>query len=96
MTKQLPNRQDPTHEEMNDFLIAQFPPDCGEDGFDGSPYAAAIYWFCADYHGGQFTNMYSVLSTSKYRPGILEKGLPSLSPVEEDMYYDLVNEYTWA
>ena len=32
---------------------------------------AAIYWFANDWHNGQFTDLYSILSTSPYKPGIL-------------------------
>lgn len=34
----------------------------------------AIYWFAAHYHNGQRSNLYSVLSTSPYTPGPIERG----------------------
>ena len=39
---------------------------------------SAIYWFASDYHGGQWSNLYSVLSTSPFKPG------PSHTSVEDE------------
>lgn len=33
-----------------------------------------IYWFANNWHGGQVSNLYKVLSQSKYRPGPLHNG----------------------
>ena len=57
---------DPTIEEMRS-LLATIP---GADAFDRE---GAIYWFAADYHGGQGSNLYSALSRSQYRPGAWER-----------------------
>lgn len=57
------NIQDPTHEEMINYLISQY----GEEARDEAE--VAIYWFADHYHGGQSSNLYSVLSTSVYSPG---------------------------
>ena len=51
---------DPTRDEMLTALA-------GADEFEVE---AAIYWFAADWHGGQSSNLYSALSTSRYRPGM--------------------------
>ena len=56
--------RDPTREEMTEFLAAQT---CGEDMDDDIE--VAIYWFAMYWHGGQSSNLYSVLSTSPYSPG---------------------------
>jgi hypothetical protein len=34
----------------------------------------AIYWFAADFHDGQGSNLYAALSVSPLRPGILSDG----------------------
>lgn len=34
----------------------------------------AIYWFALDWHTGQTSNLYSVLSTSPFTPGPLDDG----------------------
>ena len=57
--------QDPTADEMLAFLLSQ--PCRSEDDRDDA--LIAIYWFAADWHGGQSSNLYSALSTSPYSPG---------------------------
>ena len=42
--------------------------------FDDFDRAEAIYWFANDYHGGQASNLYSVLSTSEFSPGPITFG----------------------
>jgi len=52
----------------------------------------AIYWFANDYHGGQWDDLYSILSTSPYTPGpmmTLEKETPGVVW----MYRDLEEEF---
>jgi predicted transcriptional regulator len=60
--------KDPSHEEMVEFLKANYRFE--HDDFD---IERAIYWFSNIYHGGQSSNLYSVLSTSEYNPGPNEK-----------------------
>jgi hypothetical protein len=48
----------------------------------------AIYWYAANYHGGQWSNLYSVLSTSEYRPGPLTNG-PEPESMSADLYEHL-------
>jgi hypothetical protein len=62
---------DPTRDEMLTALAG-----AGADEFD---IEAAIYWFAADWHGGQWSNLYSALSTSPYRPGLSENGCPEMA-----------------
>jgi hypothetical protein len=64
-TKNLP---DPTADEMRGFLTEKYAKliDLEESSGD---IEAAIYWFAYEWHGGQFTNLYSALSTSPYSPG---------------------------
>ena len=57
---------DPTRDEMLTALA-------GADEFD---IEAAIYWFANDWHGGQWSNLCSALSTSPYRPALSESGCP--------------------
>ncbi len=57
--------QDPTHDEMMNALadtVDTLDVETGEA-------EVAVYWFANDYHGGQWSNLYSVLSTSPYSPG---------------------------
>jgi hypothetical protein len=80
---------DPTREEMLSFLQQQFGG--GEDGFQDSA-EVAMYWFANHYHGGQWSNLYSVLSTSPFRPGPTSRG-PEPDSMEADMYQALEAEY---
>lgn len=34
----------------------------------------ALYWHCADYHEGQWSERYSILSTSPFKPSPLSHG----------------------
>ena len=80
---------DPTHAEMEDFLYHNWDPK-EITQFDVEE---AIYWFAHDHHGGQTSNLYSVLSTSKFKPGAYNTGLPDDS-ISLDMYTRLVEEFT--
>ena len=74
---------DPTKQEMINFLVKIAD---GEDStFD---IEEAIYWFASDYHSGQWSNLYSALSTSPYSPGPCCTG-----PEDEFLYAELVAEY---
>ena len=57
---------DPTREQMHDTLDS-LPCSAEFDEFDVEE---AIYWFACNWHGGQWTESDSVLSTSDYHPGI--------------------------
>ena len=78
---------DPTGEEMEGFLEKRF--DGQYDDFDS---AEAIYWFCYDYHSGQSSNLYSVLSVSDFSPGIMSKG-PSEDGMAKKLYNALVEKF---
>lgn len=79
---------DPTKKEMMNFLKDIYG---GEDSWEDDA-EVAIYWFANDYHGGQWSNLYSVLSTSPFKPGRNSNG-PEEDTLEENMYEDLVSEF---
>jgi len=87
---------DPTKEEMVDFLTKKFqglldPQEIDANNFDME---AAIYWFANHYHGGQWTNLYSVLSTSDYKPGPMHRDIKDDESETATMMYDaLVDKY---
>ena len=66
--------KDPTREEL--IVSAESLRNLigNNDGFE-CDLEVAIYWFSNDWHGGQWSNLYSVLSTSEYRPGRMETGI---------------------
>ena len=53
----------------------------------------AIYWFANDWHGGQASELYSILSTSLYKPGPLST-LASEGDTVGEMYKALEDEFT--
>lgn len=63
---------DPDRAELLAYLSAEY----ARAGFDSHDPASkvwateeAAYYLAAHYHGGQWSNLYSVLSTSEFRPG---------------------------
>ena len=55
------------------------------DYFDA---AQALYWYCVDYHGGQFSDLYAIQCRLGYRPGVLERG-PEHNSTAAAVYADL-------
>ena len=51
----------------------------------------AYYWYCVDYHGGQWSKEYSRLCRigGYYSPGPLHKGFISLSNNAKEIYKNL-------
>lgn len=85
---------DPTKMEMYRSIISAFKNMLKREGkaerkFDVE---SAIYWFCSDYHNGQTSNLYSALSTSKYRPGAYQNGVEDGSTAEM-IYNHLVQNF---
>ena len=60
---------DATIDEMRDFLKKYWSHE--DDAFE---IEEAMYWFAADYHGGQGSNLYAALSLSEFTPGLLANG----------------------
>lgn len=79
---------DPTREEMLAALDAFGFVDEQEE-FDREE---AIYWFANDWHGGQDSNLYSVLSTSAYSPGPIANG-PSQDGIAMELYQHLQSTF---
>lgn len=58
----------------------------GKDGAFSA--ACALYWYCTNWHQGQSSDLYSILSKLDYRPGALEHG-PDPDGIEAIIYSDL-------
>lgn len=58
---------------------------------EAGPFNAScgLYWYAADYHDGQDSELYRLLSTSLYKPGALEKG-PEPESASKMIYDSLV------
>lgn len=80
--------QDPTKDEMFNFLRGMYG---NEEGFRDDA-EVAMYWFANFFHGGQGSNLYSVLSTSRFHPGHSARG-PQPDSMEQMMYDDLVMQF---
>lgn len=78
--------QDPTHDEMYDYLFSQY----GNEGKD--EIEIAIYYFSEHFHSGQGSNLYSALSTSPYRPGPNSR-MESEGEMVKMMYDDLDDKF---
>ena len=79
------NLSDPSKDEMLEYLRNSYG---NEEGFEDDA-EIAMYWFANFYHGGQSSNLYSVLSTSRFSPGRSANG-PEKDSLNQIMYVDLV------
>lgn len=79
---------DPTREEMLAWFADQ-PFASETDEFDREE---AIYWFASDYHGGQWSNLYSALCQSPYQAGAISNGCEPDS-MAEMLYLELVADF---
>jgi hypothetical protein len=79
---------DPTKEEMLNYLQSLYGQ---EEGWKDEA-EVAIYYFGNDWHGGQFSNLYSAMSTSPYSPGPIST-LESEGDFAKMMYEDLEREF---
>lgn len=80
--------QDPTREEMIAHLQS-WPFISEADEFD---IEEAIYWFAYAWHGGQWSNLYSVLSNSEYRPSPVASFIPK-DGISYDLYCALEKQF---
>lgn len=82
---------DPTKEEMLDYLNSEFG---GFEGTDNFSAEEAIYWYAYHNHGGQWSNLYSALSTSQYKPSPMMKSIEdSDDEISIAMYNTLVEKF---
>ena len=81
--------KDPTRKEMEKFLEGKKKEYDAED-FD---IQAAIHYYASEYHSGQSSNLYSALSTSKYKPGRSESGAEDVSDACGMLYSELQDKF---
>lgn len=80
---------DPTRAQMRKYLIGIWPAITYERFNKRSidqifDLEMAMYYFAREYYDGQWSNLYSVLSTSEYRPGACQLGFDDASTREEN------------
>jgi len=56
-----------------------------QEAFD---YAAALYWYASDHHGGQGSKLYSILSRVDYKPGLRERSVDHVGSEEANEIYN--------
>jgi hypothetical protein len=78
---------DPTTKEMLDYLSPLLPEAYEADLHE------AIYWFAADYHGGQWSNLYSALCSALFRPGPIAKHVTKGEGLGREAYALLVEQF---
>lgn len=82
---------DPTKKEMVNYLKDEFGGFEGNDDFSSEE---AIYWYAYNNHGGQRSNLYSVLSTSEYKPSPLYSNIDdSDDEISLAMYNTLTQKF---
>lgn len=87
------NKNQDLKQEMKDYLKSKFRglDDVESEDFNFSM-EAAIYWFASDYHSGQNSELYSILSTSDYNPSRLNRGGVKGEDETIQMLYDALEE----
>lgn len=53
----------------------------------------AIHWFSQDYHSGQWSDLYSISSTSPYNPGRMTMGIRDEDETVRAMYEELEDKF---
>ena len=81
--------EDPTRKEMEKFLEGKKKALEAED-FD---IQVAIHYYASEYHSGQSSNLYSALSTSKYKPGRSESSADDVSDQAGMLYNELQDKF---
>lgn len=74
--------------ELHDLMAGHLKKVYGLiDGDSDFDVEAAIYWFASDYHGGQYSQLYEVLSESEFHPGSFHSSVKD-EDEEAEMFYD--------
>lgn len=89
---------DPTLSEILEY-VDNLNLDIAEDNcdFDASmsqfDLYKAIYFVAIHHHGGQWSNLYSVIAQTRFRPGAFEKRLPNEDdePLQTELYNELAD-----
>jgi hypothetical protein len=74
-------------QSMVDFLKREYGVSGDEIDFDVE---AAIYWYVNDFHTGQWSELYSILSTSDFKPCILHDSIVDEGEIAVSMYNSLI------
>jgi len=75
-------------EDLVNYLKQNYPE------ADDMDIEAAIWWFAHDYHEGQNSPLYSIVSTSSYKPSHMINNVHDEDETVVDMYTDLENNFS--
>jgi hypothetical protein len=79
-------------EDLYTRMVAKAKEQFGSEA-DDFDIEAAIYWLASDYHGGQTSELYSILSTSNFKPGASHSSVADEGGMAEEIYDMLVREF---
>lgn len=65
--------------------MAEYARSNGLEAGDYFSAACGLYWYCVDYHGGQWSDLYRIQCQLNYHPGLTERG-PEPGTVDSDIY----------
>ena len=80
---------DDAAETLADLEMVTGDDDPGGENFD---LGCAAYWYAANYHGGQSTDLYRLLTAVDYHPGPLESGPDDSARVWYDAMRDIIGK----
>ena len=75
--------------ELQAYIDERYPLADLDEKCDLFNLAEGLYWYCHDYHTGQWSDEYSVLSTLDYSPSPLANGVEEGSAAHE-VYIQLI------
>ncbi len=83
---------DPTADEMREYLKDRWELTPESESEWAIDVEEVIYWFAYAYHDGQWSELYSALSTSEFHPGSDSAGVEP-DTLAAIMLADLIEEY---
>jgi hypothetical protein len=84
-----------TAQDLHDRMVAKAKDQFKSSEFEGLDFdiEAAIYWLASDYHGGQSSPLYSILSTSEFKPGPSHSSVDDEGEIAKEIYDMLAKEF---
>jgi hypothetical protein len=82
-------------EDLHTRMVAKAKDEFKSSSIDDLDFdiEAAIYWLASDYHGGQNSELYSILSTSEFKPGPTHSSVEDEGEIAKEIYDLLVHEF---
>jgi hypothetical protein len=82
-------------EDLHTRMVAKAKDEFKSSSIDDLDFdiEAAIYWLASDYHRGQDSELYSILSTSEFKPGPTHSSVEDEGEIAKEIYDLLVHEF---